>query len=73
MFSTSTRNFDDRIGDGARVFLGSAELGAVITNLGRIPTPQEYLAVYTEKVLPKAEKIYQYLQFDEMEGYKKSA
>ncbi|WP_305045136.1 bifunctional aconitate hydratase 2/2-methylisocitrate dehydratase [Geoalkalibacter sp.] len=73
MFSTSTRNFDDRIGDGAKVYLGSAELGAVITNLGRIPTPAEYLAVYKEKVQPKAEKIYQYLQFDEMEGYKKSA
>jgi aconitate hydratase 2/2-methylisocitrate dehydratase len=73
MFSTSTRNFDDRIGDGAKVFLGSAELGAVITNLGKIPTPQEYLAIYKEKVVPKADKIYQYLQFDEMEGYKKTA
>jgi aconitate hydratase 2 / 2-methylisocitrate dehydratase len=73
MFSTSTRNFDDRIGDGAKVYLGSAELGAVITNLGRIPTPQEYLAVYQEKVVPKADKIYRYLQFDEMEGYKQSA
>jgi aconitate hydratase 2 / 2-methylisocitrate dehydratase len=73
MYSTSTRNFDDRIGNGAQVFLGSAELGAVITNLGRIPTPAEYLAVYQEKVAPKAETIYKYLQFDEMEGYKKSA
>ncbi len=35
MFSTSTRNFDDRIGDGAKVFLGSAELGAVTANLGK--------------------------------------
>jgi aconitate hydratase 2/2-methylisocitrate dehydratase len=73
MFSTSTRNFDDRIGNGAKVFLGSAELGAVITNIGRIPTPAEYLAVYQEKVAPKADKIYQYLQFDEMEEYKKTA
>jgi len=71
MFSTSTRNFDDRIGDGAKVFLGSAELGAVTVNLGKLPTPKEYLAVYKEKVVPKADKIYQYLQFDEMEGYKK--
>ena len=69
MFSTSTRNFDDRIGNGAKVFLGSAELGAVTTNLGKLPTPAEYLAVYREKVAPKAEQIYQYLQFDEMEGY----
>ncbi|HSM19371.1 MAG TPA: bifunctional aconitate hydratase 2/2-methylisocitrate dehydratase, partial [Hyphomicrobiales bacterium] len=71
MFSTSTRNFDDRIGNGAKVYLGSAELGAVTTNLGRLPTPAEYLAVYKEKVAPKADAIYKYLQFDEMEGYKK--
>jgi len=71
MFSTSTRNFDDRIGNGAKVFLGSAELGAVITNMGKLPTPAEYLAVYKEKVAPKAEQIYKYLQFDEMEGYGK--
>ncbi|OHB25174.1 MAG: bifunctional aconitate hydratase 2/2-methylisocitrate dehydratase, partial [Desulfuromonadaceae bacterium GWC2_58_13] len=38
MFSTSTRNFDDRIGNGAKVYLGSAELGAVTSNLGRLPT-----------------------------------
>ncbi len=70
MFSTSTRNFDDRIGNGARVYLGSAELGAVTTNLGKLPTPAEYLAVYKEKVAPKKDAIYQYLQFDEMAGYK---
>jgi aconitate hydratase 2/2-methylisocitrate dehydratase len=71
MFSTSTRNFDDRIGNGAQVYLGSAELGAVTTNIGKLPTPAEYLAVYKEKVAPKADSIYQYLQFDEMEGYGK--
>jgi aconitate hydratase 2/2-methylisocitrate dehydratase len=73
MFSTSTRNFDDRIGNGAKVFLGSAELGAVISTMSKLPTPAEYLAVYKEKVAPKAETIYKYLQFDEMEGYKQSA
>jgi len=73
MFSTSTRNFDDRIGTGAKVYLGSAELGAVTSNLGKLPTPAEYLAVYKEKVAPKAEQIYQYLQFDEMAGYQKTA
>ena len=73
MFSTSTRNFDDRIGNGAQVYLGSAELGAVTTNLGKLPTPAEYLAEYKEKVAPKKEEVYKYLQFDEMEGYKKSA
>jgi len=71
MFSTSTRNFDDRIGNGAQVYLGSAELGAVTTNMGKLPTPAEYLAVYKERVAPKADSIYQYLQFDEMAGYGK--
>jgi aconitate hydratase 2/2-methylisocitrate dehydratase len=70
MFSTSTRNFDDRIGNGAKVFLGSAELGAVAARLGKLPTPAEFLAIYNEKVAPNKEKIYRYLQFDEMEGYK---
>jgi aconitate hydratase 2/2-methylisocitrate dehydratase len=73
VFSTSTRNFDDRIGTGTRVYLGSAELGAVTTNLGKLPTPAEYLAVYKEKVAPKKDEVYQYLQFDEMEGYKQLA
>jgi aconitate hydratase 2/2-methylisocitrate dehydratase len=70
MFSTSTRNFDDRIGNGAKVFLGSAELGAVTATLGKLPTPAEFMAVYQEKVEPNKDKIYQYLQFDEMEEYK---
>ncbi|PLX83421.1 MAG: bifunctional aconitate hydratase 2/2-methylisocitrate dehydratase [Desulfuromonas sp.] len=73
MFSTSTRNFDDRIGNGAKVYLGSAELGAVTSNMGKLPTPAEYLAVFKEKVAPKKDEIYQYLQFDEMDGYKQSA
>ncbi|MDA3903668.1 MAG: bifunctional aconitate hydratase 2/2-methylisocitrate dehydratase [Desulfuromusa sp.] len=71
MFSTSTRNFDDRIGNGAQVYLGSAELGAVTSNLGKLPTPAEYFAVYKEKITPNADEIYQYLQFDELEGYAK--
>ncbi|HTN51960.1 MAG TPA: bifunctional aconitate hydratase 2/2-methylisocitrate dehydratase [Anaeromyxobacter sp.] len=70
VFSTSTRNFDDRMGNGAKVFLGSAELGAVAANLGRLPTPAEYLAAYNEKIAPKADKVYRYLQFDELEEYK---
>ena len=73
MFSTSTRNFDDRIGTGAKVYLGSAELGAITTNMGKLPTPAEYFAVYKEKVAPKKDQIYQYLQFDEMEAFKQSA
>ncbi len=70
MFSTSTRNFDDRIGNGAKVFLGSAELGAVAARLGKLPTPTEFLAIYNERVEPNKEKIYRYLQFDEMPEYK---
>ncbi len=70
MFSTSTRNFDDRIGDGAKVFLGSAELGAVAARLGKLPTPAEFLEIYNEKIVPNKEKIYRYLQFDEMPEYK---
>jgi aconitate hydratase 2/2-methylisocitrate dehydratase len=69
VFSTSTRNFDDRIGDGAKVFLGSAELGAVAANLGRLPTKDEYFKAYQEKVAPKADKVYRYLQFDELAAY----
>jgi len=69
VFSTSTRNFDDRMGTGAQVYLGSAELGALISNLGRIPTKEEYFAVYADKIAPKSAQIYQYLQFDTMEGY----
>jgi aconitate hydratase 2/2-methylisocitrate dehydratase len=70
MFSTSTRNFDDRIGDGAKVFLGSAELGAVAATMGKLPTVAEFMAVYKAKVEPKKDAIYQYLQFDEMPEYK---
>ena len=44
VFSTSTRNFDNRMGDGAKVYLGSAEVAAVIAKLGRIPTKEEYFA-----------------------------
>ncbi len=65
VFSTSTRNFDDRMGRGAKVFLGSAELAAVTTTLGRLPTVDEYLAAYREKVEPKRGQIYKYLQFDQ--------
>ena len=66
MFSTSTRNFDDRIGNGAQVYLGSAELGAVTALKGKLPTPAEYLAVYKEKIAPCKDEVYDYLQFDEL-------
>ncbi len=69
VFSTSTRNFDNRMGDAAKVFLGSAELAAIVANLGRIPSTEEYFAVYKEKIEPRKTEICRCLQFDEMEGY----
>ena len=69
VYSTSTRNFDDRMGRGAKVFLGSAELGAVAASLGRLPTPAEYFAQYEQRIAPRAHQVYRYLQFDELPGY----
>jgi aconitate hydratase 2/2-methylisocitrate dehydratase len=69
IISTSTRNFDDRMGDGARVYLGSAELSAIAALKGKIPSPEEYFAVMREKVLPFAADIYRYHQFDEMKDF----
>ena len=66
VYSTSTRNFDERMGNKTRVYLGSAELGAVVASLGRLPEAAEYLKLYEEKIEPKKSKIYKYLQFDEV-------
>ena len=65
VFSTSTRNFDNRMGTGAQVYLGSAELGAVTAMAGKLPTPAEYFEVYQTKVAPHSDEVYQYLQLDE--------
>ena len=69
IISTSTRNFDDRMGDGARVYLGSAELSAIAALKGELPAPDEYFSIMKEKVLPFAADIYRYLQFDEMKDF----
>jgi aconitate hydratase 2/2-methylisocitrate dehydratase len=66
VFSTSTRNFDNRMGTGAKVYLGSAELGAVTALDGALPTPERYLAIYAEKIAPRAGEVYRYLQLDEL-------
>jgi aconitate hydratase 2/2-methylisocitrate dehydratase len=66
VLSTSTRNFDDRMGDGARVYLGSAVLGAVAALKGQLPSVEEYMAVMKEKVEPAGAEIHRYLYFDEM-------
>ena len=68
IISTSTRNFDNRMGDKARVYLGSAELAAVAALSGKLPNPEEYFAVFKEKILPHEDEVYRYHQFDEMEN-----
>ncbi|MEX1324350.1 MAG: bifunctional aconitate hydratase 2/2-methylisocitrate dehydratase [Synechococcaceae cyanobacterium] len=69
VFSTSTRNFNNRLGNGAQVYLGSAELAAVCAQLGRIPSKQEYLAIAAEKIDPYGTELYRYLNFDQIEGF----
>src|SRR5690554_5979441 len=68
VMSTSTRNFPNRLGRNTNVYLGSAELAAICSRLGRIPTREEYMAdigVINES----GDEIYQYLNFDEIEEY----
>jgi len=69
VFSTSTRNFPNRLGNGANVYLGSAELAAVCSVLGRIPTVAEYMDAVA-MLDTMADDVYRYLQFDEMADYK---
>ena len=72
VFSTSTRNFPNRLGRNTNVFLGSAELAAICSRLGRIPTREEYLAdigVINEK----GAEIYRYMNFDQIEEYRATA
>ncbi|MEQ4669736.1 bifunctional aconitate hydratase 2/2-methylisocitrate dehydratase [Providencia manganoxydans] len=70
--STSTRNFPNRLGTGANVFLASAELAAVSSLLGRLPTPEEYLQ-FMDKVDETAADTYRYLNFDQLEQYTEKA
>ena len=63
--STSTRNYPNRLGDGADVFLASAELSSVAAVLGRLPTPKEYLE-FMDEINPLSEEIYRYLNFDQL-------
>ncbi|MEL4897073.1 bifunctional aconitate hydratase 2/2-methylisocitrate dehydratase [Crocosphaera sp. Alani8] len=69
VFSTSTRNFNNRMGKGAQVYLGSAELAAVCALLGKIPTIEEYMEIVTQKIDPFADELYRYLNFDKMAGF----
>jgi aconitate hydratase 2/2-methylisocitrate dehydratase len=63
--STSTRNFPNRLGQGANVYLASAELAAVASILGRLPSPEEYMQ-YMKQIDPTAADTYRYLNFDEL-------
>jgi aconitate hydratase 2/2-methylisocitrate dehydratase len=66
--STSTRNFPNRLGNGANVYLGSAELASVCAILGKIPNNEEY-QVYSKEIDKVADKTYKYLNFDQTENY----
>ena len=70
--STSTRNFPNRLGDGANVYLASAELSAIAAIIGRLPTPEEYQE-YMKEINPVADELYKYLNFNEIDTYVASA
>ena len=72
VISTSTRNFPNRMGDGANVFLASAELSAISSILGKIPTIDEYHK-YMSDINPLSDQIYRYLNFNEIDAYVQSA
>ena len=72
VLSTSTRNFPNRLGDGANVYLTSAELAAVGAILGKLPTPEEYME-YAKNIDAMADDIYRYLNFDQIDSFKQSA
>ncbi len=69
VFSTSTRNFPNRLGKNSNVYLGSAELASICSKLGRIPTKQEYML--DMGVLTAASgTVYQYMNFDQIKSFK---
>ncbi len=70
--STSTRNFPNRLGEGANVYLASAELAAVAAVIGKLPTPEEYLS-YAAKLDSMASDVYRYLNFNEIQSYQEAA
>ena len=72
VISTSTRNFPNRLGDGANVFLASAELSAISAVLGRLPSVDEYHK-YMGDINPLSDEIYRYLNFNEIDTYVESA
>ena len=69
VLSTSTRNFPNRLGDGANVYLTSAELAAVGAILGKLPSVEEYMA-YAQDINAMAGEVYKYLNFDQMDAFR---
>ena len=72
VLSTSTRNFPNRLGDGANVYLTSAELASVGGILGRLPTTEEYFT-YSKKIDSMASDIYRYMNFDQIASFQDAA
>ena len=72
VLSTSTRNFPNRLGDGANVYLTSAELASVGGILGRLPTRDEYFS-YAKKIDSMASEIYRYMNFDQIASFQDAA
>lgn len=69
VFSTSTRNFDNRMGPNSKVYLGSAELAALCALLGRLPSVEEYMSLVPRKLEGKSDKVYTYLNFNLINNY----
>ena len=72
VFSTSTRNFPNRLGKNSNVYLGSAELAAVCSRLGKIPSKAEYMEA-VGVINANGDKIYRYMNFDQIEDFKQVA
>lgn len=72
VLSTSTRNFPNRLGDGANVYLTSAELASVGAILGKLPTPAEYME-FVKDLDSMAADVYRYMNFDQIESFQKAA
>ena len=72
VLSTSTRNFPNRLGDGANVYLTSAELASVGAILGKLPTPAEYLE-YAAQIDSQSAEIFRYMNFDQIADFQAGA
>ena len=72
VMSTSTRNFPNRLGKNTNVYLGSAELAAICSRLGKIPTKEEYMADMGV-LSANSDQVYKYMNFDQIEDFKEVA